>query len=132
MLLEVLIAFIIALMALAVLYGGANNGLLGSRQAARTEEAIARARSRLVAICQGARLIAEEQSGDDGSGYTWRSRISRTGSEPVKRKDTGQADTSMRADLFSVRVTVSWSSVARPREVSLETLCLTTSPADRP
>lgn len=48
-LLEVLVAFASA--AIAVLYSGTVEGLLGSRLAARTEEGVARARSRLAVLC---------------------------------------------------------------------------------
>ncbi len=158
-LLEVLISFAIASIALAVLYRGAVDGLLGSRLAARTDEAVARARSRLTALCHGAHLAPGDQSGDDGGGYTWRTQINRAASEPVAKPSadqppadqppsgqppTGQPPTGQppigqprrgpptRADLFAVRVTLSWPGAARPHEVSLETRCLSVGPADRP
>ena len=56
-LLEMLIAFAIASIGLAVLYRGATDGLLGARLAERNIEAVARARSRLAAVCHGARLM---------------------------------------------------------------------------
>jgi prepilin-type N-terminal cleavage/methylation domain-containing protein len=84
-LLEVLIAFAIASIALGVLYQGAAGGLFGSRLAARTDEAVARARSRLAAQCHGAHLTAGEHSGDDGSGYRWRTEIGKVSSETIER-----------------------------------------------
>lgn len=131
-LLEVLIAFAIASIALAVLYHGAVDGLLGSRLAARTDEAVTRARSRLAALCHGARLTPGEQSGDDGSGYTWRTLIGRAATETVARAEADRSAPPMRADLFAVRVTVSWPGTIRPHQVSLETRCLAVGPADRP
>jgi general secretion pathway protein I len=131
-LLEVLIAFAIASIALAVLYRGATDGLLGSRLAARTDEAVARARSRLAVLCHGAPLVPGEQSGDDGSGYTWRTRIIRAATEPVARGGEHQPSPPLRADLFAVRVTMLWPGAARPHEVSLETRCLSVGPGDRP
>ncbi len=166
-LLEVLVAFAIATIALAVLYHGAADGLLGSRLAARTDEAVARARSRLTALCHGAPLPPGEQSGDDGGGYVWRTQINRTASETVARpaadqtgagrpgadqiganqtgaNQTGANQTGanqsgadppgppMRADLFAVRVTVSWPGPARSHQVSLETRCLSVGAANRP
>ena len=131
-LLEVLIAFAIASIALAVLYHGAVDGLLGSRLAVRTDEAVARARSRLAALCHGAPLTPGEQSGDDGSGYTWRTQINRAASEIIARSDADQPAPPMRADLFAVRVAVSWPGTARPHQVSLETRCLSVGAADRP
>ena len=131
-LLEVLIAFAIASIALAVLYQGATDGLLGSRLAVRTDEAVTRARSRLAVLCHGAPLTPGEQSGDDGSGYTWRTRISRAATETVVRGGEDQASAPLRADLFAVRVTMLWPGASRPHEVSLETRCLSVGPADRP
>lgn len=84
-LLEVLIAFAMASIALAVLYHGTTDGLLGSRLAARTDEAVARARSRLAVLCHGAPLMPGEQSGDDGGGYTWRTQIHRAAAQTVAR-----------------------------------------------
>jgi hypothetical protein len=133
-LLEVLIAFAIATVALAVLYHGAAEGLLGSRLATRTDEAVARARSRLAALCHGARLAPGEQSGDDGSQYSWRTVISRAATEAVARPETDpdQASPPMRADLFAVRVIESWPGTFRPHQVALETRCLTVGPAEQP
>jgi general secretion pathway protein I len=130
-LLEVLIAFAIASIALAVLYHGAIDGLLGARLAVRTDEAIARARSRLAALCQQVRQMPGEQSGDDGNGYTWRTEIARAGTETIERGDADPPMPPMRAELFAVRVTVSWPGIVRPHIVSLETRCLTAGPADR-
>lgn len=127
-LLEVLIAFVIASIALAVLYRGAADGLLGSRLAVRTDEAVARARSRLAALCHGPPLAPGEQSGDDGGGYTWRTQISRAATEIVAR-DGG--DQPLRADLFAVRVIMLWPGSIMPHHVSLETQCLSVGPVGR-
>jgi general secretion pathway protein I len=131
-LLEVLVAFAIASIALAVLYQGASTGLLGSRQAARTDEAVARARSRVAAMCHGARLAPGEQSGDDGAGYTWQTQVSRAASKIVGPSAADEAKSPPRADLFAVRVTLSWSGAARPHRVTLETRCLSVGAAERP
>jgi general secretion pathway protein I len=131
-LLEVLVAFAIAAIALAVLYDGAIAGLLGSRQAARTEEGLARAQSRLAVLCHGAPLAPGEQSGDDGSGFTWRTQISRAATETVARGGQDQPSPPMRADLFAVRVTMSWPGSVRPQQVSLETRCLSLGSINRP
>ena len=74
-LLEVLVAFVIAALALAVLYSGGIEGLLATRTATRRDEAVARAAARLEAMCHGARLAPGRQSGDDGSGFSWRSQV---------------------------------------------------------
>jgi hypothetical protein len=123
-----MIAFAIASIALAVLYSGALDGLVGTRLAARTDEAVARARSRLAAVCEGP-LTLGEQSGDDGGGYTWRTRINRAATEIVQH---GDADPPVRADLLAVRVTVSWAGPLRPHQISLESRCLSVGAPDRP
>ena len=131
-LLEVLIAFAIASIALGVLYSGAAEGLLGSRLAARTDEATTRARSRLALMCHGARLTPGEQSGDAGGGFSWRVHTARAATEML---DRGEANTSAppeRADSNHVRVIVSWPGTVRRHEVALETRCLAVGPADRP
>jgi general secretion pathway protein I len=131
-LLEVLIAFAIASIALAVLYRGATDGLLGSRLAARTDEAVARARSRMEVLCHGALLAPGEQTGDDGGGYTWRTQINRAATETVTRGGDDQPSPPLCADLFAVHVTMLWPGTARPHEVSLETRCLAVGAANRP
>jgi general secretion pathway protein I len=128
-LLEVLVAFAIASLALAMLYHGTLDGLLAARQAARGDEAVARARSRIAALCHGAPLVPGQQSGDDGSGFTWRARIARAESEMVAQVETDRGSGPARADLFAVRVTLSWPGTTRPHQVSLETRCLSVSPA---
>ena len=131
-LLEVMIAFAIAAIALAVLYRGAAEGLLGSRLAARTEEAVSRGKSRLAALCHGGHLSPGDQTGDDGGGFSWRAQIQRAATETIAPGGGGQPEPPMRTDLFAVRVTVSWPGTVRPHEVSLETRCLSTGAADRP
>jgi general secretion pathway protein I len=131
-LLEVLIAFVIAALALAVLYRGSAEGLLGSRQAVRTEEAVARARSRLTALCEQVHQTPGEQSGSDGDGYSWRTQVTPAGSETIRRGDPSQPASLVQADLFAVQVTVSWPGTTQPHRVSLETRCLTASAANQP
>jgi general secretion pathway protein I len=130
-LLEVLIAFAIASIALALLYRGATDGLLGSRLALRTDEAVARARSRLAVLCDGAPLTPGEQSGDDGGGFTWRTQINRAAMETVARGGEDQPSAPMRADMFAVRVIMLWPGTTQPHQISLETRCLSVGPADR-
>jgi type II secretory pathway pseudopilin PulG len=95
MLLEMLIAFAIAAMALAVLVRGAMAGLGTASVAGHYEEALTRARSRLAAA--GAHLVAA----DNGGGFHWRVRIAplaatTAGSDAASGPDAG------RVTLFSV------------------------------
>ena len=79
-LLEVMAAFVIAALATVVLL---NAGLTGSAQngvASRTQEAVARAQSRLASIGVLTPLQPEDLGGQDGGGFAWRLRI-----VPLKR-----------------------------------------------
>jgi general secretion pathway protein I len=131
-LLEALIAFVIASIALVELYHGAVDGLLGSRQAAQTEEAVVRARSRLTAVCHGARLSPGEQTGTDGGGFTWRTEITPVATESAAAVDPEPASPSPRLELFAVRVIVSWPGAFRQRHVALDTRCVSEVPPDKP
>lgn len=124
MLLEVLVAFAIAAMALALLYRGGIESLNGARLAERTQEAAARAQSRLAAMCHGAKLVNGTQSGDDGSGYTWRTEVARGEATFVERGSAENPKPPVPAALFTVRVSVSWAGLLRPHQVTLATDCL--------
>lgn len=133
-LLEVLVAFAIAAIALSVLLRGGVDSLSAARLAGRYDEAVSRARSRLDAMCHGARLAPQTLSGDDGGGYRWRvevrpreSTVLQFGNDP----DNAGASPPLRATLFAVAVAISWSAGARPREVLLDTQCLAFAPVRR-
>ncbi len=100
-LLEVLVAFAIAALALGVLFEGAVGGLRSTRVADRTEEALSRAQSHLAAVGQGMPLGPGTQEGDDGGGYHWSVRI-----RPLR----SAVSTSARIVLYAVQVTESWSA----------------------
>jgi type II secretory pathway pseudopilin PulG len=75
-LLEVMIAFIIAGLGIAALTQAGAVGLGATQAATRYEEALARARSRLDAATHGAALVAGDNRGSDGGGFSWRVRVS--------------------------------------------------------
>jgi general secretion pathway protein I len=106
-LLEALIAFAILALALAALLQGALAGLRATQAAGRTEEALARARSRLAAL-EAMPLAPSDQRGDDGGGYAWRLRI-------VPEATSGGLT------LYAVTVAIGWRDGGTPREVRLET-----------
>ncbi len=124
-LLEVMVAFVIAALALGALMQGAGGGLRASRVAAHTQEALSRARSHLAAATLAP--VPGEQGGDDGGGYAWRAATSRLLAAPPARGGSagagaGGADAPRRSlVLYSVRVTVSWTLDGGRREVSLDT-----------
>ncbi|WP_431267068.1 prepilin-type N-terminal cleavage/methylation domain-containing protein [Dankookia sp. P2] len=106
-LLEALVAFAILALALAALLQGTLGGLHATQAAGRTEEALARARSRLAALEAGP-IRAGDQRGDDGGGFAWRTRI-----VPAESAD-GRT-------LFAVSVSIAWRDGNTPREVRLQT-----------
>jgi general secretion pathway protein I len=74
-LLEVMAAFVIASLATLVLYQAGFNGASEAVTAARTQEAVVRAQSRLASIGVLTALQPEQLSGDDGAGFLWRLNI---------------------------------------------------------
>jgi general secretion pathway protein I len=126
-LLEVMIAFLIAGLALGVLFQSGLSSLQSIQTAARYEEALARARSRLAIAVHGAPMVPLDQEGDDGGGYGWRVRIapiSGTAVRPFGMRGAGRP-TWVAVTLYSVSVLVWWTdheNKAGPRrEVRLET-----------
>jgi general secretion pathway protein I len=75
-LLEVMAAFVIAALAMLVLYRAAFDGAAQTTTAARYQEALVRAQSRLAVIGTLTALQPMRQSGDDGAGYSWQLAIS--------------------------------------------------------
>jgi general secretion pathway protein I len=74
-LLEVMAAFVIAALATLVLYQAGFNGAAAASTAARYQEAMVRAQSRLATIGVLTALQPEQLSGDDGGGFRWRLSI---------------------------------------------------------
>ncbi|MFC7739021.1 prepilin-type N-terminal cleavage/methylation domain-containing protein [Roseomonas sp. GCM10028921] len=110
-LLEVLVAFLIAAMALAVLLHTAVEGQIAAEAAARYQEGLSRARSRLAAT-EAVPLQPGDRQGEDGGGYRWRVRISLLAEgAPAREGPPAPA-------LYSISVAVAWGS---GRSVQLET-----------
>lgn len=104
-LLEVMAAFVIAALACIVLYQAGFSGAADSATAARYQEAVIRAQSRLATIGTLTALHPMQQSGDDGGGFKWRLHIS-------AETSSGQGLT-----LYDVQVTESFGT----RTVTLAT-----------
>jgi general secretion pathway protein I len=79
-LLEVMVAFVIAALASIVLYKAGFSGAAAAATAARYQEAVVRAQSRLASLGTLTTLQAEQLSGDDGSGFHWQITIVPEGS----------------------------------------------------
>jgi general secretion pathway protein I len=120
-LLEVLIAFILAALAIGVLYGGTVTGLDATAVSAKYDEAVSLARSHLDTIGHGAAIALQEVSGADGDGFTWHLRIRRAGSRTLSLSDQDRANDIKPASaiLFDVIVTESWKVGGQERHVTL-------------
>ena len=123
-LLEVLVAFIIAALAVGALLRGSVGGLQATRVAAHEQEALSRARSRLAVL--DAALQPGDQSGDDGGGFAWRVRVEPLDMAPPVRPGAA------RAVLYGVSVGVTWSLDGAARSITLDTQRLGQAPAPPP
>ncbi len=122
-LLEVLVAFVIAALAMGALFGGTVSGLDATSVAARYDEAISLARSHLASIGHGAAVAVQETSGAEGEGFTWHLRVREAGSRQLGLSDQDRANDlkPSRAVLYDIVVTESWKAGGRQRQVSLAT-----------
>ena len=91
-LLEVLIAFVIAALAMGALFSGTVSGLDATAVAAKYDEAISLAKSHMAAIGRGAAIAAQETSGADGEGFTWHLRVREAGSRQLVLSDQDRAN----------------------------------------
>ena len=136
-LLEVLVAFIIAALAVVALLQAAAGGLQNARVAAHTQEAVARAQSRLAAL--SASIQPGEQSGDDGGGFLWRVSIQAGAAVamPGRARASALLDPPLsqgmdRTVLYAVTVALSWQLDGNPRQVVLATQRLGLAPPEPP
>jgi general secretion pathway protein I len=131
-LLEVLIAFIIAAVALGALFGGAADGLRASRIALGVEEAVVRARSHLAA--SAADPLPGDEQGDDGSGFRWRVRIVKVDSvkppapAPQPLGQPRPPSLAPLTTLYAITVWISWREAGQVREVRLDSEGLSPPP----
>lgn len=121
-LLEVLIAFLIAALALGVLFRTGIESQGASAVSVRYQEAVSRARSRLAVLDGGLLAGGSDQQGDDGGGFRWRVRVS-----PLSSTEAAGGPT-----LYGVSVAVSWTADRRERSVQIETQRLGIAPPRQP
>jgi len=114
-LLEVLVAFAIAAMALGVLYQSALGGLDTSENATRLQDALSRAQSHLAALQAVRPLRAVDRQGDDGGGFRWHEHVALLA--PPPQPQTGDQ---ARVALYALRVDVSWQILGHTHRVSLD------------
>ena len=79
-----LIAFVIAALALGVLYDAGVSALRAARAASRYEQAVARARSHLALAVHASPLVAGDWQGDDDGGFVWHLRVTPLASTAVR------------------------------------------------
>jgi general secretion pathway protein I len=116
-LLEVLIAFAIAALALGLLFRTASGSLVAVETAGRYEEAVARARSHLDAIGSEAALAAGTSEGDDGDGYRWHLAVTPLAAVQARSQINGPPP----PVLYAVTVAISWHDAGKDRQFALET-----------
>jgi prepilin-type N-terminal cleavage/methylation domain-containing protein len=112
---EVVIALAIAALGLAALMAAASTGLGNSAAADRYIEATRRAQSHLAEIGATASLVTGVRSGDDGAGFSWRTRIGPPVVQEAARGNAGPA-----LALYPVEVTMSWRNGNTERNVTLQ------------
>jgi len=118
-LLEVLVAFVIAALALAVLARAGLDGVRGTVQSDRYQEALARAESHLAAI--GDSPVPSDRQGDEADGYHWHVRIVPVAAteRPAPSSGPGAMPSAQPLGLDAVSVAISWG--VPPRVVELDT-----------
>ena len=126
-LLEVLVAFVIAALAIGVMIDGVVGGLRSASAASQAQQATALARSRLAAA--GAAITSGvppgDSSGSDGA-FRWRVHVAATGTAHLPRIDPvseGVTTRTPEATLYGITVIVSWSAgttSGRERQVRLD------------
>jgi general secretion pathway protein I len=119
-LLEVLVAFVIAALALSVLFRGALTGLRSAEISGPYQEAVSRARSHLAAVGRSGPLIAADQQGDDGGGFHWDVRVAPRSTATPAVGGAPAGEVGPRVILYGVRVTISWRSDGGERRVQLD------------
>jgi len=117
-LLEVLVAFAIAALALALLYQVGSMGGTAAETAGYYEEAVSRAKSHMAALGRDTPVVEGEREGDDGGPFHWRITIAPTATaEP----DPLAPPRTQRLTLYNVEVAISWNQSGRTRAVVLHT-----------
>lgn len=119
-LLEVLVAFVIAGVAVAALMQAGGTGLDATRAAMQYQQALSHAQSHLDAATHGAPLAPGDHQGDDGGGFHWRVRVSPAAVTTLQRIGSVPRPP-LSVTLYDVTVAIGWNDGGRTRQVSLAT-----------
>jgi general secretion pathway protein I len=122
-LLETLVAFVIAALALGILFEAGSSGVRSVQVASNYGRALAHARSHIALATHASPLVAGTWQGDDGGGFTWRLRvapISRTFVHSTAAAMPGRS-TQIPIALFEITVWIGWHDATATREVRLDT-----------
>ncbi len=128
-LLEVLVAFIIAALALSALFSGGLGGLQAAALSARYTEAVSRAQSHLAAASLGPALIASDRQGDEADDFHWHVRVAPTETGALA---PGALRGTQTLTLFTVRASISWGESGQTRTVELDTMRTAAAPPPPP
>lgn len=115
-LLEVLIAFAIAALALGLLFQAASSGGGAARTAGYYEEAVSRAKSRMAMLGRDAPLAEGESQGEDGGPYRWRVKVAPSA---TAKPPPDAPPTAISLILYDIEVEISWTIDGRKREIVL-------------
>jgi prepilin-type N-terminal cleavage/methylation domain-containing protein len=121
-LLEVLVALAIAGLALAELFKSELSGLRATQAAARYEQAVAHARSRLALAIRANPLVPGAWRGDDGDGFGWQVHVTPIMTAVVQPayRPTSRMGANFGVTLYAVTVWITWRDKGK-REVRLDT-----------
>jgi general secretion pathway protein I len=120
-LIEVLVAFVIAALALGALFQSAASSLVTTSISGRYDEALSRARSHLAAVGHGIPLGVVSQQGEEGHDFHWEMVIAPIATAAPRPLDEAGKAMAPGLALYSVQVTESWQEGAGSRRVRLIT-----------
>lgn len=124
MLLEVLIAFVITILALSLIIGAASDALSGTGLSARYQEATIRAQSRMSAAADAGKPRLGERQGDDGGGFQWHERVLALRTNAAHAPDQAEPPFT----LYGITVWISWKDGIATKSVRLDTQRVAAAP----
>ena len=127
-LLEAVIAFAIAALALGVLFQGAGAALRTTHEAERLAGAVERARSHLAEAAVLLGSAGERVEEGDDTSYHWRVRISPAQAASARRAGGTDPDLANPIRLYRIEVEESWSERGHVRTFRLRSELLSVAP----